>query len=78
MKQSFTKWWFAVVLLGFISLLNYTPASYATQGEQQDALVGKAAPTFTLPAHTGEISLANYLGKQTVVLAFYPKDFTSG
>lgn len=45
-------------------------------------LVGKSAPTFTAAAvvNGGEIvpqfSLAQYLGKQNVILFFYPKDFT--
>jgi peroxiredoxin Q/BCP len=39
--------------------------------------VGDAAPDFTLPGDTGEISLSALKG-QTVVLYFYPKDDTSG
>ena len=40
---------------------------------------GSQAPAFTLPASTGgEISLADYRGKQAVVLYFYPKDMTPG
>lgn len=47
------------------------------QGETD--LIGQSAPAFKLPAHSGgDISLDQYLGKQAVVLAFYPKDFTSG
>jgi peroxiredoxin Q/BCP len=41
--------------------------------------VGASAPDFTLPAHpAGEISLADFRGKQPVVLYFYPKDMTPG
>jgi len=41
--------------------------------------VGDIAPDFVLPANTGEtISLQHYLGKQRVVLYFYPKDDTPG
>lgn len=41
--------------------------------------VGDAAPAFTLPDQDGkEVSLAGFRGKETVVLAFYPKDFTGG
>ncbi len=41
--------------------------------------VGDAAPTFTGQTQTGEtISLPDFLGKQTVVLYFYPKDNTPG
>lgn len=41
--------------------------------------VGDAAPDFSLPASTGKtVKLSDYLGKQTVVLAFFPKAFTGG
>src|SRR6185436_18770236 len=34
---------------------------------------------FSLPASTGQtVNLADYLGKNTVVLAFFPKAFTGG
>ncbi len=40
---------------------------------------GDKAPDFSLPASTGgTISLSDYLGKNRVVLYFYPKDNTSG
>jgi peroxiredoxin Q/BCP len=40
--------------------------------------VGDAAPDFTLPSQTGaQVSLADYRGRQTVVLFFYPKDGTA-
>ena len=39
---------------------------------------GKAAPSFTLPADSGnDISLSDYKGKK-VILYFYPKDNTAG
>jgi peroxiredoxin (alkyl hydroperoxide reductase subunit C) len=38
---------------------------------------GDPAPDFTLPTHNeGELNLAWYQGRQNVVLAFYPGDFT--
>lgn len=46
------------------------------------SLVGKKAPVFTAPAIlNGEeiaenFSLSDYIGKQEVILFFYPKDFT--
>jgi peroxiredoxin Q/BCP len=41
--------------------------------------VGKPAPDFELPSSTGKtISLADYKGKQVVVLYFYPKADTPG
>lgn len=40
---------------------------------------GDLAPEFSAPSHTGEtISLAQFRGKQAVVLYFYPKDDTPG
>jgi peroxiredoxin Q/BCP len=40
---------------------------------------GTLAPTFTLHSNTGkEINLADYVGKQVVVLYFYPKADTPG
>ena len=41
--------------------------------------VGSKAPEFTLPVSREQnISLKDYQGKQNVVLAFYPLDFTGG
>lgn len=40
---------------------------------------GDAAPAFSLPSDDGRtVSLADYKGKQAVVLYFYPKDETPG
>lgn len=41
--------------------------------------VGDAAPDFTLPDHTGTpVRLGEVIGRNTVVLYFYPKDQTPG
>lgn len=41
--------------------------------------VGAAAPDFTLPStEGGTVHLADYIGKSTVVLAFFPAAFTGG
>ncbi len=41
--------------------------------------VGQAAPAFSLPGSGGKaVSLADFKGQKTVVLAFYPKAFTGG
>lgn len=40
---------------------------------------GDPAPDFTLPNQSGEtVSLKDFIGKKTIVLYFYPKDFSSG
>ncbi len=40
---------------------------------------GDTAPDFKLPASNGEtLTLAQYSGQKTVVLAFFPKAFTGG
>ncbi len=41
--------------------------------------VGDKAPDFTLPSTDGgTVHIADYLGKSTVVLAFFPAAFTGG
>ena len=41
--------------------------------------VGDKAPDFTLPSTSGgTVHIADYLGKSTVVLAFFPAAFTGG
>lgn len=41
--------------------------------------VGDRAPDFALPDQSGKVvSLKDFLGKRSIVLYFYPKDFTVG
>lgn len=41
--------------------------------------IGDKAPDFTLPStEGGTVHLADYLGKSTIVLAFFPAAFTGG
>lgn len=41
--------------------------------------VGDQAPAFSLPSSQGKtVSLSDYAGKQTLVVAFFPKAFTGG
>lgn len=48
----------------------------AAEGPPQ---VGDAAPDFTLKDQDGkDVSLASFRGKKSVVIAFYPRDFTPG
>ena len=50
------------------------------QGQMPGELkVGDPAPGFTLPGTDGKThSLADFKGKKTVVLAWFPKAFTGG
>ena len=56
----------SVLLLVAALLLAATPAMALS--------VGDPAPAFTAQSNQGEVSLAQYLGKKNVVLAFYFKD----
>lgn len=48
------------------------------QARAADVEVGQPAPAFELPDETGTVrTLAEFKGK-TLILAFYPKDFTGG
>ncbi len=52
-------------------------ASAPASGASPD--VGDMAPDFTLPSTDGsEVTLSSYAGEKNVVLAFFPKAFTSG
>jgi peroxiredoxin Q/BCP len=54
------------------SLLAQAPASTTLK-------VGDTPPDFTLPSiDGGKVHLADYIGKSTVVLAFFPAAFTGG
>jgi peroxiredoxin len=48
-------------------------------GELAPLKVGDQAPDFTLGSSTGaKVTLADYKGKNPVVLAFFPAAFTGG
>jgi peroxiredoxin Q/BCP len=64
-------------MMRLLSVLALLPVAVAIAGSQLK--LGEAAPDFSLPASTGKtVKLSDYLGKQTVVLAFFPKAFTGG
>ena len=57
------------------------PAAAVGRGQSGDAplAVGDEAPPFSLAGSDGRThSLADYRGKQAVVLAWFPKAFTGG
>ncbi len=65
-------------VLGLLLLLPSGPGSGAG-GASPRPQPGDAAPSFTAPSTTGKpIGLADFVGKKTLVLAFFPKAFTSG
>lgn len=54
-------------------------AAQTSQPPSSTLKVGDKAPDFTLPSTDGgTVHLADYLGKSTVVLAFFPAAFTGG
>jgi cytochrome oxidase Cu insertion factor (SCO1/SenC/PrrC family) len=56
-----------------------TAQSSARSDPAPKAEVGQSAPDFEVRDEAGNlVRLADHRGKQPVLLAFYPKDFTSG
>lgn len=65
-----------VAILGLLAVVGYGLWSLFMAKAIE---VGDRAPEFTATAHTGEtIRLADYRGKQSVVVYFYPRDNTPG
>ncbi len=67
-------------LLNFVVLSSSIAAALLAQAPPSSTLkVGDTAPDFTLPStEGGDVHLADYIGKSTVVLAFFPAAFTGG
>ncbi len=70
-------------MLKFVAPMTITAvvafAPLAQGATPMPTLIGKPAPEFALPSDRGEtVSLADYRGKQNVLLAFFPKAFTPG
>jgi peroxiredoxin Q/BCP len=66
--------------IGLATLAGFALASNLIAGSAAAELsVGDVAPAFSLPGSDGKShSLAQYKGKQGVVLAWFPKAFTPG
>jgi thioredoxin-dependent peroxiredoxin len=63
----------------FTAALALGPAAAAPASHRGVPKVGDVAPAFSLPGSDGTPhTLADYKGKQVVVLAWFPKAFTSG
>ena len=67
-------------LIAPLSLALLSPAARAdAPAKSARPAVGAAAPELALAASTGgTVKLADYRGKKTVVVAFFPKAFTGG
>ena len=65
-----------IACLASACALAQTPA---TKPLSSTLKVGDMAPDFTLPSTAGgKVTLADFRGKKTVVLAFFPAAFTGG
>ncbi len=67
-------------VLTFVTSLGLLAVAAAAHGRPAGELKpGDPAPAFTLPGSDGKTySLSDFKGKQTVVLAWFPKAFTGG
>ena len=70
----------ATATVALAGLLALGPARAVDGSEEAGTLeVGDVAPDFTLPGSDGQTHvLKDLVGKQAVVLAWFPKAFTSG
>jgi len=71
----------AVLFLALPVLLTAEEKPKGSEGksEKPKIEVGKPAPDFTLKDEAGkDVKLSSFRGKKNVLIAFYPKDFTSG
>jgi peroxiredoxin len=75
--------------IGFLSIalialaaMSVTHCTFSTEDETEMSgklEIGKAAPLFSLPGSDGNTyRLEDFLGKQAVVIAWFPKAFTGG
>jgi thioredoxin-dependent peroxiredoxin len=66
-------------LLTAVLLFGSTVLAQDSASPSSKLKTGDKAPDFTLPSSDGDtIHLADFIGKSTVVLAFFPAAFTGG
>jgi len=63
---------------GILPLFLSTLVLFSTSAAAQELKVGDSAPDFTLQASDGHTYTLSKLKGKTVVLAWFPKAFTSG
>lgn len=64
---------------GLIVVLTLVGLIYAGEGKGGEPAVGDKAPAFSLQGTDGKMhALDDHLGKRPVVIAWFPKAFTSG
>ncbi len=67
-----------------LSVLSLILLTHIARAQDPPVKVGDPAPDFSLPFATkdsvgeGKLSLADFVGKRLIVLAFYPADWSSG
>ena len=75
-----TKFYVSILVVSVLTAILIAAASGEEAVTAPNTLkVGMIAPDFTLKDEEGvERRLSDYIGQKSVVLAFYPKDFTGG
>ncbi len=74
--RGWNQWLWTVAL---VFVLAGVSATLAAEGRTKKAKVGMKAPDFTLVGSDGKTyQLSDYLGKQAVVIAWFPRAFTGG
>ena len=72
------RWLVTLSVVAATSVLSIGTSAQQPVAGQADLKVGDAAPDFTLQASDGQTYALSKLRGRTVVLAWFPKAFTSG
>ena len=81
-KQRVTRAAIVTAAVLVVAAMGVTHCTFSTEDESEMSTkleVGSTAPPFSLPGSDGKTyRLEDFLGKQAVVIAWFPKAFTSG
>jgi len=72
--------WLTIIIVA-VGGLGIASCGYSEEGEEmaKSLAVGAPAPSFSLPGSDGKTyRLEDFVGKQAVVIAWFPKAFTGG